>query len=63
MSIWDECVHCDETADLVVWEEWVNYVEQGGLSLPKNEDRSCGDSQRQNVQEQMGIPSDFTEKF
>ena len=47
MSKWDEWVHCEETADLVVWEEWVNYVEQGGVSLPKNEDRCCGDSQRE----------------
>lgn len=25
MSIWDECVHCEEDADLVVWEEWEEY--------------------------------------
>lgn len=49
MSKWDEWVQCEETADLVVWEEWVNYVEQGGVSLPKNEDRCCADSQRQDL--------------
>ena len=50
MSKWDECVHCEEDADLVVWEEWEEYkrlVNCGGESLPKNEDRCCPDSQRQ----------------
>lgn len=50
MSKWDECVHCEEDADLVVWEEWEEYkrlVICGGESLPKNEDRCCPDSQRQ----------------
>ena len=50
MSKWDEWVHCEETADLVVWEEWEEYKRQakcGGESLPKNEDRCCGDSQRE----------------
>jgi hypothetical protein len=32
----------EETADLVVWEEYVE-----SLSLPKIEDRVCGDSQPQ----------------
>lgn len=50
MSKWDEWVHCEEDADLVVWEEWEEYkrlVNCGGVSLPKNEDRCCADSQRQ----------------
>jgi hypothetical protein len=49
MSKWDDCVHCEETADLVVWEEWEEYKRQAnceGVSLPKNEDGSCGSSQR-----------------
>jgi len=41
MSKWDEWVHCEESADLVVWEEWEEYKRQakcGGESFPKNED-------------------------
>jgi hypothetical protein len=52
MSKWDECVHCEEDADLVVWEEWEEYkrlVNCGGVYLPKNEDRCCADSQRQRL--------------
>lgn len=51
MLKWDDWVQCEESADLVVWEEWEAWVNGelcGGESLPKNEDRCCGDSQRQN---------------
>lgn len=44
MSKYDDWIQCEETIDLVVWEEWVEWV-GGGMSLPKNEDRACGDSQ------------------
>jgi hypothetical protein len=47
MSKWDDWVHCEETADLVVWEEYAREANCGGVSLPKNEDRCCGDSQRE----------------
>ena len=50
MSKWDEWVQCEETADLVVWEEWAAWANgeiSRGLSFPKNEDGSCGSSQRE----------------
>jgi hypothetical protein len=51
MLKWDDWVQCEESADLVVWEEWEAWVNGElceGESLPKNEDRCCADSQRQN---------------
>ncbi len=50
MVKWDEWIQCEETADMVVWEEWVAWANGElceGVSLPKNEDRCCPDSQRQ----------------
>lgn len=38
-----------ETVDLVIWEEWVNWVssqKSQGESYPKDQDGDCGDSQR-----------------
>lgn len=48
MVRWDEWVQCEETAELVIWEEWEEYKRQvkcEGLSFPKNEDHFAGDSQ------------------
>lgn len=48
MVKWDDWVQCEETADLVVWEEWEEYKRGAKceeMYLPKNEDRACGDSQ------------------
>lgn len=39
-----------ETIDLVIWEEWVNWVSsqnRSEMSQPKIEDTSCTDSQRE----------------
>lgn len=48
MVKWDDWIQCEETADLIVWEEWEEYKRQVNCErvyLPKNEDRVCGDSQ------------------
>ena len=50
MSKYDEWIQCEETADLVVWEEWVAWA-NGEISREKShlkiEDRCCADSQQQ----------------
>ena len=48
----DDCEYTQdegETVDLVIWEEWENWVssqKSQGESHPKGQDGDCGDSQR-----------------
>jgi hypothetical protein len=50
MVKWDDWIQCEEDTEMLIWEEWVEWVSsQNGReeSQPKDQDGGCGDSQRE----------------
>jgi|688.fasta_scaffold144469_9 hypothetical protein len=48
MRNWDDWVQCEEDSEMLIYEEYMAFMEEhGGESHLKIEDRCCGDSQRQ----------------